>query len=103
MAFYNEIASILLGDAAAAVAAPQAGTVPQPQQQTAGAEARGSAGDQVAEPAGGGAAAAAGGKVGGSGDSISSRLSVRPEQAAEVIRLIEVAMQSSKERRTIRL
>jgi predicted dehydrogenase len=90
MAFYDEIASILLGNTAMAVAGPVTHVTQQQQQQQQE--------QAVADPAGGGAAAAAGGAGG-----ISSMLSVRPEQAAAVIRLIEVAMQSSKEGRTIRL
>jgi hypothetical protein len=94
MAFYDEIASILLGDAAVAVAGAGSGSAAQQPQQKASLVNASPAG---AEPDNAAAAAAS-----GSGG-INSRLSVRPEQAAAVIRLIEVAMQSSEEGRTIRL
>jgi hypothetical protein len=99
MGFYDEIASILLGDAAVAVAAPQADTATQKaaqqaQQKTAAADASLTGGDSAADAPAGEVSSSVG---------ISSRLSVRPEQAAEVIRLIEAAMQSSREGRTIQL
>ncbi|KAF6262744.1 hypothetical protein COO60DRAFT_1699156 [Scenedesmus sp. NREL 46B-D3] len=91
MAFYDEIASILLGEAAVAVAGLAEAAAQRTAQQAQGETAS-------SEPSswGGGSAATAGG-----GSDVSARLSVRPEQAAEVIRLIEAAMQSSKEGHTI--
>lgn len=72
--FYQGIANILLG-------VPE-----QEQQQTASGE---TAGAEVAGVAAGG--------------ELNNMLAVQPEQAAEVIRLIEAATKSSKEGRTIRL
>lgn len=78
MEFYDNIANILLGKI---------------QQQ--GQQGRSSAAAPAPDGAPEDAAAAA--------SDLNSLLAVQPEQAAQVIRLIEAAMQSSKEGRTIRL
>eukprot|EP00775_Hariotina_reticulata_P002708 gene2708-biopygen4325 len=100
MEFYNNVAHILLGDCCKLAAAVG---------ENSNAAAAGEAPVGVIEAAA--VAAAAAGPGSGSSSSsncdfpgkLNSELVVQPEQAADVIRLIELAIQSSNDGQTIRL
>jgi hypothetical protein len=101
--FYDDLASILLGSNG------------QPSLHASGRTHSGGALDSMAEAAGAltapgssrgagsfsGSVSGVGSRGGGGGSGINGQLAVVPEAAAEVIRVIEMAMQSSKEGRTL--